>query len=211
MTRFFYPISSFLIILIVLLGCEANRDKSGEKAYIKEINDQRTSKYNELVDSTKSRFNTEERAKFAKKKLEYFDPDISYNVDAVFTLDTSYPVIPMPTTTDRMANYRVYGFLDFKISDTLCRLNAYQNLDYKDHPEYGNLLFVPFKDNTNEFSTYGGGRYIDIDIPTTSNIKLDFNTSYNPYCAYNDRWSCLLVPFKNHLDVDIFAGEKKYK
>ena len=37
---------------------------------------------------------------------------------------------------------------------------------------------------------------------------LDFNFAYNPYCAYNDQWSCPLTPFENRLDVPIRAGEK---
>ena len=86
-----------------------------------------------------------------------------------------------------------------------------QNMAFIDHPEYGNYLFIPFKDRTNTITTYGSGRYIDIDIPEESIVIIDFNEAYNPYCAYYDRWSCPLVPFENHLDIHIYAGEKKYK
>ena len=34
------------------------------------------------------------------------------------------------------------------------------------------------------------------------------NLAYNPYCAYNERWSCPLTPAENHLKVAILAGEK---
>jgi uncharacterized protein (DUF1684 family) len=77
--------------------------------------------------------------------------------------------------------------------------------------EYGNLLFLPFRDKTNGKTTYGAGRYLDISFPASDSIYLDFNKAYNPYCAYDDRWSCPLVPFENHLEVSILAGEKKYR
>ena len=41
-------------------------------------------------------------------------------------------------------------------------------------------------------------------------IFLDFNYAYNPYCAYNDDWSCPLPPAENRLDVAIRAGEKTF-
>ncbi len=117
----------------------------------------------------------------------------------------------MKTTTSRTPKYRTFGYLDFVINDTNCRLTAFQNIDYKDHPVYGGSLFVPFKDLTNMQGSYGAGRYIDINIPTKNTVILDFNEAYNPYCAYSERWSCPLVPFENHLNVYIPVGEKTYK
>ena len=202
-------------LLWVLTGCGNNEKQTGDevagKDYAELILDKRAKKDAELVDTTVSRFNAEERAHFSEKGLQYYPPDISYRVTADFTLDTTRPVFQMETTTDRRPNYRVYGYLNFTLKDTLCRLTAYQNYDYRDHPEYGKLLFVPFRDKTNEFGTYGGGRYIDIEIPDSNKVILDFNEAYNPYCAYSHRWSCALVPQENTLDVAVFAGEKSYK
>jgi uncharacterized protein (DUF1684 family) len=39
---------------------------------------------------------------------------------------------------------------------------------------------------------------------------LDFNKAYNPYCAYNETYSCPIPPRQNNLPVAIKAGEKKY-
>ena len=141
---------------------------------------------------------------------KYFDIDTNFRVKALFTVDTSGKVFEMATNTKRKPHYRVYGYINFKIYDTLQRLTAYQNVDYMHDPEYGKYLFVPFRDKTNTKSTYGAGRYIDILIPKSDTIYLDFNKAYNPYCAYSGRWSCPLVPFENWLDVSITAGEKKY-
>lgn len=169
----------------------------------------REDKLIEFSDSTSSRFNKQEREDF--HGFSYFDPDINYRIEAQFVVDTAIAVFGMKTNTSRAPTYRTYGYLDFVINDTDYRLTAFQNMDYKDDPEYGGSLFVPFTDLTNKVSTYKAGRYIDIPIPGTSRVILDFNNAYNPYCAYYGRWSCPLVPFENHLSVSIPAGEKKYK
>jgi uncharacterized protein (DUF1684 family) len=41
-------------------------------------------------------------------------------------------------------------------------------------------------------------------------LAVDFNYAYNPYCAYNELWSCPIPPPENHLRVAIEAGEKSY-
>ena len=169
----------------------------------------REDKFIEFSDSTTSRFNKKEIEEF--HGFDYFAPDIDYRVTANFVIDTTIPIFKMKTNTERTPDYRTYGYLDFVINDTNYRLTAYQNIRYKDHSEHGNSLFIPFKDITNSNTTYGAGRYIDITIPSSNKVLLDFNAAYNPYCAYYDRWSCPLVPFENHLNIGIPVGEKKYK
>jgi uncharacterized protein len=72
-------------------------------------------------------------------------------------------------------------------------------------------LFVPFKDKTNGRETYEGGRYVEAEIRPGYKIILDFNTAYNPSCAYNDKFVCVIPPRENMLDVEIRAGEKNFK
>jgi uncharacterized protein (DUF1684 family) len=71
-------------------------------------------------------------------------------------------------------------------------------------------LFLPFSDLTCGKESYIGGRYIDLKIPTSDTILIDFNTAYNPYCAYNHKYSCPIVPLENDLPVAINAGVKKF-
>jgi len=40
---------------------------------------------------------------------------------------------------------------------------------------------------------------------------IDFNMAYNPSCAYNETITCVLPPEENSLDVEIRAGEKKFR
>lgn len=190
-------------------GCAQPERNFDENAYIQKIIKDRETKDLDFADSSKSRFNAEERASF--KGLNYFDVAPCYRLAVTFTVDTSTAVFKMPTNTTRKPNYRVYGYIDFKVVDTVCRLTAYQNMDIRNHPDYGGYLFVPFSDNTNGRESYGAGRYLDIPIPSEKSFILDFNEAYNPYCAYSDRWSCPLVPFENYLELAIPAGEMKYK
>jgi len=180
-----------------------------EGRYIDSIYYNREDKYIEFADSTTSPFNELELQKF--HGFNYYNPNIDYRIQAKFTIDTTGSLFGMKTTTSRTPTYRTYGYIDFIINDTNCRLTAYQNMDYKDDSIYGGNLFVPFKDLTNMHGSYGAGRYIDIKIPDDKHLVLDFNEAYNPYCAYSERWSCPLVPFENHLIVRIDAGEKTYK
>jgi len=187
----------------------SREDSFDEAAYIEKMNTDRQLKDIEFTDSTLSRFNAEERASF--HGLNYFSPNPNYRIEASFSVDTNMPAFKMPTNTERSPNYRIYAYLDFQINDTACRLTVFQNMDFKDHPEHGEYLFIPFSDKTNGSLSYGAGRYIDISIPKENKIFIDFNEAYNPYCAYSDRWSCPLVPFENYLNISIPAGEKKYK
>lgn len=79
---------------------------------------------------------------------------------------------------------------------------------------YGGGLFIPFRDATNQVSTYGGGRYLydtikGADLGTVGEkLVLDFNFAYHPSCYYNPRWICPLAPQANRLSFPIEAGER---
>jgi uncharacterized protein (DUF1684 family) len=72
----------------------------------------------------------------------------------------------------------------------------------------GERLFVPFADETSGRETYGAGRYLDLDRTSTGIYVIDFNTAYNPYCAYNPTYDCPVPPKENRLPLPIRAGEK---
>lgn len=72
-------------------------------------------------------------------------------------------------------------------------------------------LFLGFWDETSEIKTYGGGRYVDLEENEENYYVIDFNYAYNPYCAYNPKYSCAVPPLSNRLDVSVFAGEMKFK
>ena len=146
------------------------------------------------------------------KGLKYFEPDLKYKVEGKLVKDDKQEIVLMKTSTDREPAYVRYGVVYFKIDTFNLKLAVFQNKKMLDLSQDTNLLFVPFRDGTNGKETYGGGRYFDCEIPPTGNpILLDFNKAYNPYCAYNPRFSCVIPPEENRLKIGIEAGEKIFE
>lgn len=142
--------------------------------------------------------------------LEFFEIDTTYIVKADFVRTPAEPPFPMKTSTDRLPVYVKYGELYFKLKGKDFKLNVYQNQELVRDPDYFDYLFLPFTDLTNGRSTYGGGRYIDLRIPEASEVVLDFNKAYNPYCAYSGKYSCPIPPRENELKTEVFAGIKSF-
>ncbi len=119
----------------------------------------------------------------------------------------------IPTVDGKQKEYFKYGILSFKIKGEKLQLYVYQSLALMRIPKYKNYLFIPFKDFTSGKETYGGGRYLDIEMTDiqTDVVILDFNKAYNPYCAFGDGFSCPVPPKENHLKSQIKAGEKNFK
>lgn len=146
------------------------------------------------------------------KALEFFDIDKNYRIEAEFELTPNTPVFELQTTTDRLPLYRKYGIARFTLSGKKLELSIYQNQDLMTDVTYEDYLFIPFNDTTNGNLSYGGGRYIDLEIPSeeSKTVVIDFNKAYNPYCAYNSKYSCPIPPSENNLPIAIPAGVKAY-
>jgi uncharacterized protein (DUF1684 family) len=104
-----------------------------------------------------------------------------------------------------------YGELAFSLNGKEFKLNIYQNLGLINKEGYEDYLFLPFLDETNGIESYGGGRYVDARIPEGATMIIDFNKAYNPYCAYNHKYSCPIPPKENHLDIKVLAGVRYVK
>jgi uncharacterized protein (DUF1684 family) len=112
--------------------------------------------------------------------------------------------VTMITSTGSAREYVKYGQFSFEVNGEVATLQVYQD------PE-NDLLFLPFVDATAPDDTYGAGRYLDIEPIGNGEFLIDFNYAYNPYCAYNDKWSCPIPPKENRVKVRIEAGEKNFK
>lgn len=162
----------------------------------------------EFADATKSPLTEKDRTEF--KGLDFFPIDKAFIVEAKFTKSKNEKSFEMKTTTDRMPLYVKYGEVSFTINGENFKLNVYQNLELIKRPGFKKHLFLPFSDLTSGNETYGGGRYIDLEIPKGKTITIDFNQAYNPYCAYNPKYSCPIVPAENELLTNVNAGVKKF-
>ncbi len=145
-----------------------------------------------------------DRRKF--KKLPFFPVDLSYRVTARFVRTQQALPFQMPTTTARRPIYEQYAEAHFELKGQKFVLPIYQSHDLRQSEKYKTYLFLPFTDATNGNESYAGGRYIGLEIPEGDEIVIDFNQAYNPYCAYNGKYSCPIPPKENHLPIEIRAG-----
>lgn len=143
--------------------------------------------------------------------LEYYPIDSTYRVKARFIRTPNELPFNMPTTTDRLPIYVKYGEAMFTLKGKEFTLPLYQSQTLLSVDAMEDYLFLPFTDLTNGIETYGGGRYLDLKVPQEDFIILEFNKAYNPYCAYNERYSCPIPPKANRLDIEIKAGVKDWK
>jgi len=148
----------------------------------------------------------DKKARKAFTGHRFYEVDLAYVVNAKFARITNGDTVVMKTSADTEKSYIKYAQLHFNIKNKHCHLMVYQSLTLREMDEYKNFLFIPFKDLTSGKETYGGGRYIDITIPEGDEIILNFNTAYNPYCAYAEGYFCPVPPTENTLNVEIKAG-----
>ena len=178
---------------------------------------EKTQEVREFQEELNESFKNPETSPLTKEDLEvfagldFFPIDTSLRVEADFLRTPLETPFEMPTTTERKPLYVKYGEAHFQLKGKKFKLNIYQNLELRSNPEYVDYLFVPFTDLTNGKDSYSGGRYIDARIPKGRKIVLNFNTAYNPYCAYNGRYSCPIPPEENHLQLEIEAGVKDFE
>jgi uncharacterized protein (DUF1684 family) len=143
--------------------------------------------------------------------LEFYPIALEYRVEATFVRTPDEEPFYMPTTTERLPLYVKYGELFFTWEGKQHQLDIFENLEPKKE-EYKDYLFLPITDLTSGDGSYGGGRYLDVKKSEVAQGKvvLDFNKLYNPYCAYNEKYSCPIPPAQNDLPIRIEAGVKDF-
>lgn len=191
----------FLLVFSVSFG-QNKFVKDSVVAFQKQIN-------SEYKDEKESPLLAKDLKKF--KSLDFYPINENFFVLAKFIRTPDEKPFEMPTTTERKPVYVKYGEAHFSIDGKSFKLNVYQSQDLKKIEKYKNSLFLPFTDLTSGVESYGGGRYVDLEIPEGDVIPIDFNTAYNPYCAYNHKYSCPIPPSENDLAIEIKAGVKKFK
>ncbi|EJL65198.1 DUF1684 domain-containing protein [Flavobacterium sp. CF136] len=195
-----------IFILVVLLTfnfgfCQKKFDRIDAEKFQKKIN-------SEYADAKTSPLMETDLKTF--KTLDFYPLSSKYYVNAKFVKAKDEKVFEMKTSTSRKPKYIKYGTIFFSIDGIALKLNVYQDIELSKSDEYKDYLFLPFSDKTCGKESYIGGRYIDLKIPKGNTILIDFNKAYNPYCAYNHKYSCPIVPLENDLNVEIKAGVKTF-
>ena len=135
------------------------------------------------------------------KGLIYFDEDEGLRMEVkAERFEDQQPVL-MQTSTGSAQQYVRYGRFPFQVDGEEAELTIYQ-------ADYG--FFLPFVDSLAGMETYPAGRYLEPEPLPGDRFFVDFNLAYNPYCAYNEMWSCPITPAENRLKVPVRAGEKLF-
>jgi uncharacterized protein (DUF1684 family) len=144
--------------------------------------------------------------------LEYWPPDPAYYFVGPVNLYFQPERFEIVTTTGKQRPCEKVGWVGFELGGQVHRLQVYRLLDspaVAGDPGY----FLPFMDSTTGIQTYPAGRYVDLQGPEGGPFVLDFNTAYNPLCAYGapERFVCPRTPAENRLSAAIEAGERGYR
>ncbi len=133
--------------------------------------------------------------------LNYFPENEALRLEVqVEPLKDQQPM-EMQTSTGGVQEYTRFGRFKFQVDGQDAELTIYQN-------EHG--YFLPFVDSLAGKETYPAGRYLEPEALPGNRFFVDFNLAYNPYCAYNEMWSCPITPPENRLKVPVRAGEKLF-
>lgn len=133
--------------------------------------------------------------------LNYFPPNPTLRFTLTLTPFEERKNVEILTNTGDVQVYARLGRFSFEVEGQKFELTLFGN-------QYG--YFLPFVDSLAGVETYPAGRYLEPEGLGQNQFIVDFNLAYNPYCAYNDDWSCPLTPPENHLSVPIRAGEKLF-
>ena len=206
MNRFYYYIFISFFILSTHISCKSNvKDIKAHEEKVEAFRKQKDADYN-IPEKTML---TPELMK-GFEGLKYFPIDYKYNVKAQLTKLENLPKIKIKTSTGKVSDYVIYGKLSFNIENKPYELSVYLSERLVGSDRKNGVLFLPFTDLSSGEETYGGGRYIVLDIPEGNELDVNFNMAYNPYCVYNPDHSCPIPPLENDLPVKILAGEMMY-
>lgn len=200
MKKIFYIIIPVLIVIVIysMQGSESGSD------YLQEAKKKREEKIQYLASSEQSPFQ-----KFNKPFIspEYFPIQPEYRINATLERIQERQITIITTSTGSEEKYLKFAYAKFKIKGETLRLLILKPVGFGTMNNY----FTAFSDKTSGNETYGGGRYLDLEIGKSDRITIDFNQAYNPYCAYTSEYACPLPPAENALPLKIEAGEKDYK
>lgn len=192
-----------VIAVIFAMSFLVRNISEGDDSYEIRVMDFRQSKDKQFRSGEDSPI--EEKEQF--NGLAYYYPNPRFRVEAKLEMLSD----SLLTDIERN-NGRIDQFL--KIARATFKLQGKEHtvlLLGKKKQEEQNYLFLPFTDLTSGKTTYGGGRYIDIELTDENKVIIDFNLAYNPFCVYNYRYSCPIPPKENFIDTEIKAGEKMYQ
>ena len=166
-----------------------------------ELTDFRASKDEFFAGEADSPLLPEQRAHFAG--LDYYEEAPALALELTPKLFPERELVEMQTSSGTLATYWRWATVRFEVDGEPAELTIFRDA-------HSQALFLPFVDSNAGRETYGAGRYLELQSLDGGTLLVDFNYAYNPYCAYNEQWTCPIPPAENRLAVAIRAGERIY-
>ena len=130
------------------------------------------------------------------KGYQVYDLDPDYIIEGQFSYYETAKEEAVNSQLGVKTNTNFIGNVSFEFNGESYKLDV------------GQQGFTMVYDETSGDETYGGGRYIYLDLPKIDSlVTLDFNRLYNPPCAFSKFTTCLYPPQQNQLPFKIEAGE----
>ncbi|MFY0689558.1 MAG: DUF1684 domain-containing protein [Cyclobacteriaceae bacterium] len=193
----------WIVIAAVLAIVAFSIFSSDDGTYQTEVNQQIEERISYLKNSSQSPFKLHN---IPFNTPEYFEIDERFRVNAKVERLSDREFVQLQTSDGKSKRYQKFAWLHFTLDDEDMKLLVLRPWGLGEKAS----LFLAFADDTSGETTYGGGRYLDIEIGKSNKVVLDFNLAYNPYCAYASAYSCPLPPNENILKYPVLAGEKSF-
>lgn len=165
----------------------------------------RIDKNEAFMDSTQTALRVEDLTGF--EGLNYYYPERGLRYRLPLEPVTGDRTVELTKRKGNTVPYVLKGKVTFAHEGKNHTLSVLGPADPKD----GDFLWLPFYDATSGEETYGGGRYLDLELAADGTVEVDFNFAYNPLCDYNpEKYNCTLPPAENRLPFAVLAGEKLF-
>lgn len=194
------PAGAAILVAALVLGAACSGRSPAERAHIDALIEARRAK-DALFGGPDGPLTPDQRTLF--RGLRYYDPDPRFACTGWLERAAVPDTVRFPTSQGGFDTYLRIGRIRFHLGGAPRALALYRALDDLH-------LFLPFSDESTGRTTYGAGRYLDVETAPGDSVRLDFNRAYNPYCAYNARWSCPVAPAENHLPLALAVGERSF-
>ena len=135
--------------------------------------------------------------------LAYYEENPDLSLEVAVEEFSHKDQVQIATSTGDVPTYQKWGRFSFEAEGQKVELTIFRDVQRGD-------LFLPFVDSTSGNETYSVGRYVEPELIHGGKVLVDFNLAYNPYCAYNEKWSCPIPPVENRIKAPIRAGEKSF-
>ncbi|MBU0741536.1 DUF1684 domain-containing protein [bacterium] len=202
-----------LCSLAVVGGCgerapgPVTMDDAEQEAWEIRLVEMRIDKNERFTDPEQTPLMEQDLPGFEGLNYYYPVPELRFRVPFVET--AAADTVTLVKRQGESVRYLRKGHVAFKHEGSVYKLQAFGPVGAAPDGDY---LWLPFYDETSGEETFGGGRYLDLEVDDEGIAELDFNFAYNPLCDYNhERYNCTLPPEENRLEIPVRAGEKLFR